>query len=52
MSFNELEKITTRGVIDPILAQCSISIPPENFRKSGFPTFSGGTEIEHLPKMG
>ena len=31
----------------PILAQCSISIPPENVRKTGFLTFSGGTEMEH-----
>ena len=33
----------------PILAQCSISIPPENVRK---PWFSGGIEMEHWAKMG
>ena len=38
----------------PILFQYSISIPPENVRKpKRFSlTFSGGTKIEHCPKIG
>ena len=36
-----------------MLAQCSISIPPENIRKAKvFWRFSGGIEIKHWAKMG
>ena len=36
-------------MIKPILAQCSISIPPEN---QGLLTFSGGAKMEHWAEMG
>ena len=31
----------------PILAQCSISIPPDKSENFGFLTFSGGIKMEH-----
>ena len=36
----------------PISSQWSISIPPENVRKTDFLTFSGGIEMECCLEMG
>ena len=36
-----------------IRSQCTLSLPPENFRKSyGFMVFSGGKERVHWERMG
>ena len=41
------------GKYDPILAQCSISIPPENVTKPKiFWRVQGGIEMKHWTKMG